>query len=166
MQGKDLGVLAKHHNQSVPTYISNVQSDFLDPWSLTYVTPCAKYLLINRHIKNKEQGLFLFPLRAWGFLSCVRFGTQVNRRWVSGGLVRSRTVTLEVPELHFLFYYFKAYLAVTLFSAFSYHIIKLRQTLPPLLPPSPLRPPRSWHLLLLNLLFKNTWTRLLRCEPK
>lgn len=41
-------------------------------------------------------------------------------------------MTLEVPELHFLFYYFKAYLAVTLFSAFSYHIIKLRQTLPPL----------------------------------
>lgn len=60
---------------------------------------------------------------------------------MSGSLVRSRTVTLEVPELHFLFYYFKAYLAVTLFSAFSYHIIKLRQTLAPLLPPSPHRPP-------------------------
>lgn len=52
-------------------------------------------------------------------------------------------MTFRVPEFHFffLFYFFyvEAYFAVTLFSAFSYHIIKLRQTFSPLLlaPPAP-----------------------------
>lgn len=65
------------------------------------------------------------------FLSCVLFGTKINKALVSGSLIRSSTMTIWVPTFLLFLFFVKAYLAVTLLRAFSYHIIKLRQTFSP-----------------------------------
>lgn len=74
----------------------------------------------------------------------IGFEEKISRRWASSSLISSSTMIFRVPEFHF-FFNVEAYLAATLFSTFSYHIIKLRQIF--FL--------HSWHVPLLNLLFKN-----------
>lgn len=94
--------------------------------------------------KNKEPGLLLSPHACviLFFIMCTRW--HANKQKAREESDRHRWL----PELHFYFYYTEAYLAVTLLSAFSYHIIKLRQTLTPL-------PPAPGTSCPLNLLFKN-----------
>lgn len=105
--------------------------------------------------KNKEPGLLLSPHACviLFFIMCTRWHANKQKACEESDWHR------WLPELHFYFYYTEAYLAVTLLSAFSNHIIKLRQTLTPL-------PPAPGTSCPLNLLFKNAWTRLWRCEPK